>query len=120
VKITAPHKLTREEIERMIREAEKYAEQDRRKKEEATLKNEAESLLYTVDKAMSEYGSKLSEETRNRIKAASDKLREAIKKSDIQEIKTSMESLRKEAQEIGAVLYQQSAQTGEKREQKEQ
>ncbi|MEM4238944.1 MAG: molecular chaperone DnaK [Nitrososphaerota archaeon] len=120
VKITAPHKLTREEIERMIREAEKYAEQDRRKKEEATLKNEAESLLYTVDKAMSEDGSKLSEETRNRIKAASDKLREAIKKSDIQEIKTSMESLRKEAQEIGAVLYQQSAQTGEKREQKEQ
>lgn len=120
VKITAPHRLSREEIERMVKEAEQYAEQDRRRKEEATLKNEAESLLYTVDKAMSEYGSRLSEETRNKIKAESDKLREALKKSDIQEIKTSMESLRKAAQEIGAVLYQQSSQTGEEREKKEQ
>jgi molecular chaperone DnaK len=109
VKITAPHRLSREEIERMIKEAEQYAEQDRRRKEEAMLKNEAESLLYTVDKAMSEYGSKLSEETRNKIKEASDKLRDALKKSDIQGIKSSMESLRKVAQEIGAVIYQQSS-----------
>lgn len=120
VKITAPHRLSREEIERMIREAEQYAEQDRRRKEEAMLKNEAESLLYTVDKAMSEYGSKLSEETRNRIKEASDKLRDALKKSDIQGIKSSMESLRKVAQEIGAVIYQQSSGAAGKEEQKGQ
>ncbi len=120
VKITAPHRLSREEIERMIREAEQYAEQDRRRKEEAMLKNEAESLLYTVDKAMSEYGSKLSEETRNRVKEASDKLRDALKKSDIQGIKSSMESLRKVAQEIGAVIYQQSSGAAGKEEQKGQ
>ncbi|GBC71267.1 Chaperone protein DnaK [Candidatus Calditenuaceae archaeon HR02] len=120
VKITAPHRLSREEIERMIREAEQYAEQDRRRKEEAMLKNEAESLLYTVDKAMSEYGSKLSEETRSKIKDASDKLRDALKKSDIQGIKSSMESLRKVAQEIGAVIYQQSSGEVGKEEQKGQ
>ncbi|MEM2067477.1 MAG: molecular chaperone DnaK [Nitrososphaerota archaeon] len=108
VKITAPHRLSRGEIERMIKEAEQYAEQDKRRKEEAMLKNEAESLLYTVDKAMSEYGSRLSEESRNRIKEASERLREALKKSDIQGIKSSMETLRKVAQEIGAVIYQQS------------
>ncbi|MCS7145702.1 MAG: molecular chaperone DnaK [Nitrososphaerota archaeon] len=118
VKITAPHRLSREDIDRMIREAEQFAEQDRRRKEEAMLKNEAESLLYTVDKAMSEYGSRLSEEARNRIKEASDRLREALKKSDIQGIKSAMETLRKVAQEIGAVIYQQSAGSGEKGEQK--
>lgn len=114
VKITAPHRLSREDIERMIKEAEQFAEQDRRRKEEAMLKNEAESLLYTVDKAMSEYGSRLREETRNRIKEEADRLREALKKSDIQGIKSSMESLRKVAQEIGAVIYQQSGSVGEK------
>ncbi|MEM4199743.1 MAG: Hsp70 family protein, partial [Nitrososphaerota archaeon] len=97
-----------------------YAEQDKRRKEEAMLKNEAESLLYTVDKAMSEYGSRLSEESRNRIKEASERLREALKKSDIQGIKSSMETLRKVAQEIGAVIYQQSGGGEGREEQKKQ
>jgi len=116
VKITAPHRLSREEIERMIKEAEQYAEQDRRRKEEAMLKNEAESLLYTVDKALGEYGSKLSEDVRKRIQETSDKLREALRKSDIPAIKSLMEELRKAAQEIGTVIYQQSGAVGEKRE----
>ena len=116
VKITAPHRLSREEIERMIKEAEQYAEQDRRRKEEAMLKNEAESLLYTVDKALGEYGSKLSEDVRKRIQETSDKLREALRKSDIPAIKSLMEELRKAAQEIGTVIYQQSGTGGEKKE----
>ncbi len=116
VKITAPHRLSREEIEKMIKEAEQYAEQDRRRKEEAMLKNEAESLLYTVDKALGEYGSKLSEDVRKRIQETSDKLREALRKSDIPAIKSLMEELRKAAQEIGTVIYQQSGAVGEKRE----
>jgi len=114
VKITAPHRLSREEIERMIKEAEQFAEQDRRRKEEVVLRNEAEMLLYTVDKALNEYGSKLSDETRNKVKEAADKLREALKKPDIQEVKSAMENLRKAAQEIGAVIYQQSAGSGVK------
>jgi molecular chaperone DnaK len=119
VKITAPHRLSREEIEKMVREAEQYAEQDRRRKEEAMLKNEAESLLYTVDKALTEYGSRLSEDVRKKIKETEDKLREALRKSDIPAIKSSMEELRKAAQEIGAVIYQQRSMGAEK-EEKEQ
>ena len=118
VKITAPHRLSREEIDRMIKEAEQYAEQDRRRKEEAMLKNEAESLLYTVDKALSEYGSRLGEEVRKRVQETADKLREALRKSDIPAIKSLMEELRKAAQEIGTVIYQQSGTGGEKKEQK--
>ena len=116
VKITAPHRLSREEIERMIKEAEQYAEQDRRRKEEAMLKNEAESLLYTVDKALGEYGPKLSEDVKKRIQETADKLREALRKSDIPAIKSLMEELRKAAQEIGTVIYQQSGTGGEKKE----
>ncbi|MCX8203845.1 MAG: molecular chaperone DnaK, partial [Nitrososphaeria archaeon] len=55
-KITAPHRLSREQIERMIKEAETYAEQDRRKKELAEVRNEAESLIYSVERALKEYG----------------------------------------------------------------
>ncbi len=116
VKITAPHRLSREEIERMIKEAEQYAEQDRRRKEEAMLKNEAESLLYTVEKAMAEYGSRISEDVSKRIRETADKLREALRKSDISAIKSLVEELRKAAQEIGTVIYQQSGVGGKKEE----
>ncbi len=116
VKITAPHRLSREEIEKMVREAEQYAEQDRRRREEAMLRNEAESLLYTVEKAMEEYGSKLREDVSKRVRETADKLREALRKSDIQAIKTLMEELRKAAQEIGTVIYQRSGTEGGKKE----
>ncbi len=118
VKITAPHRLSREEIERMIKEAEQYAEQDRRRKEEAMLKNEAESLLYTVEKAMAEYGSRISEDVSKRIRETADKLREALRKSDIAAIKSLVEELRKAAQEIGTVIYQQSGMEGKKKEER--
>ncbi len=118
VKITAPHRLSREEIERMIKEAEQYAEQDRRRKEEAMLKNEAESLLYTVEKAMAEYGSRIGEDVSKRIRETADKLREALRKSDIAAIKSLVEELRKAAQEIGTVIYQQSGMEGKKKEER--
>ncbi|MEM4212600.1 MAG: molecular chaperone DnaK, partial [Nitrososphaerota archaeon] len=64
VKITAPHRLSKEEIDKMIKEAEKYAEEDKRKKEEAILINDAESLIYSVEKALSEFGDKINQETK--------------------------------------------------------
>jgi len=108
VKITAPHRLSKEEIERMIKEAEKYAEEDKRKKEEAVLINDAESLIYSVEKALSEFGDKITQETKQKIENAVKALKEAISKRDVQSIKSKMEELRKTAQEIGAVIYQQS------------
>lgn len=109
IKITAPHRLSKEEVERMMKEAEKYAEEDRRRKEEAVLRNEAESLIYTVEKAMSELGDKLSGEVKRGVEEAVKQLREALSKKDIQEIKRRMEELRKKAQEMGAAVYQAAA-----------
>jgi len=108
VKITAPHRLSKEEIDKMIKEAEKYAEEDRRKKEEAILINDAESLIYSVEKALSEFGDKINQETKQKIEETMKSLRDAISKREIQTIKSKMEELRKAAQEIGAVIYQQA------------
>lgn len=118
VKITAPHRLSKDEIDRMIKEAEKYAEEDRRKKEEAILINDAESLIYSVEKALSEFGDKITQETKQKIEESLKSLKDAISKRDVQTIKNKMEELRKAAQEIGAVIYQQAQSTPKETEKK--
>ncbi|MCS7142997.1 MAG: molecular chaperone DnaK [Aigarchaeota archaeon] len=105
-KITAPHRLSKEQIEKMMKEAEKFAEEDRRRKELVETKNEAETMIYTVEKALKEYGDKITSEVRQKIEAAINELREALKGNDLQAIKGKLEALRKSAQEIGTVIYQ--------------
>lgn len=110
VKITAPHRLSKEEIDRMIKEAEMYAEQDKKRREEAELRNEAESLIYTVEKSLKEFGDKVPSDIKSKVEGSLKKLRDALAGKDVQEIKNKMEELRKAAQEIGMIIYQQSAQ----------
>lgn len=110
VKITAPHRLSKEEIDRMIKEAEMYAEQDKKRREEAELRNEAESLIYTVEKSLKEFGDKVPSNIKSKVEESLKKLRDALAGKDVQEIKNKMEELRKAAQEIGMIIYQQSAQ----------
>ncbi|BAJ49882.1 molecular chaperone DnaK [Candidatus Caldarchaeum subterraneum] len=107
VKITAPHRLSKEEVERMIREAEQFAEQDRRKKQEAELRNEADGLIYTVEKALKEFGDKVSPEAKKEVEDDLAKLKEALAGKDIQAIKTALEKLRASAQKIGTAVYGQ-------------
>lgn len=109
VKITAPHKLSKEEIERMIKEAEMYAEQDRKRKEEAELRNDAEALIYAVEKSLQEFGEKAPSDVRAKVEDALKKLKDALAGKDIQEIKKRMEDLKKAAQEIGTAIYGQAA-----------
>lgn len=105
VKITAPHRLSKEEVERMIREAEQFAEQDRRKRQEAELRNEADSLIYTVEKALKEFGDKMNPEDKKEIENDLGKLKEALAGKDIQAIKNAVEKLRSSAQKIGGAVY---------------
>ncbi|MEM2236904.1 MAG: molecular chaperone DnaK [Candidatus Caldarchaeum sp.] len=109
VKITAPHRLSKEEVERMIREAEQYAEQDRRKKQEAELRNEADAMIYTVEKALNELGDKVPADTKKEVEEDVKKLRDALSGKDIQAIKDALEKLRKSAQKIGGAVYGQGA-----------
>jgi molecular chaperone DnaK len=104
-KIVAPHRLTKEQIERMIREAQEYAEQDRRRKELIETRNEAESLIYSVEKAVREYGDRIPSDLKERIGKAVDALKEAMKGEDAGKIKEKMEELKRVSQEIGRILY---------------
>ena len=104
-KIVAPHRLTKEQIERMIREAQEYAEQDRRRKELIETRNEAESLIYSVEKAVREYGDRIPSDLKERIGKAVDALKEVMKGEDTGKIKEKMEELKRVSQEIGRILY---------------
>jgi molecular chaperone DnaK len=104
-KIVAPHRLTKEQIERMIREAQEYAEQDRRRKELIETRNEAESLIYSVEKAVREYGDRIPSDLKERIGKAVDALKEVMKGEDAGKIKEKTEELKRVSQEIGRILY---------------
>ena len=110
ITITASTKLSDDEKNRMVREAEQFTEQDRKNKEEAEIRNSADSLIYTAEKTKTDLGEKISKENVNRIDKAIAELREVLSGKDMERIKTESEALTKIMQEIGTVLYQQAAQ----------
>jgi len=105
IKITAPTKLSNEEIEKMVRDAEKYADADKKKKEEVELKNQADTLVYSTEKALKEYGDKVSNADRGNIEQELNSLKNAIKNKDADKIKRGMESLEKMAQQLAQEAY---------------
>ncbi|MDJ0274810.1 MAG: molecular chaperone DnaK [Aigarchaeota archaeon] len=104
-KIVAPHRLTKDQIERMIKEAQEFAEQDRKRKELIETRNEAESLIYSVEKALREYGDRIPSDVKERVGKAVEALREVMKGEDTGKIKEKMEELKRVSQEIGRLLY---------------
>ncbi|MEM2917939.1 MAG: molecular chaperone DnaK [Candidatus Altiarchaeota archaeon] len=117
ITITASTKLSKDEIERMIKEAEKYAEEDRKRKEIIETKNNAESLIYATEKTLSEFSDKISKEQKESINERIKELKDAISKDNINEIKKKMDELSKEVQRVGASIYQQVQQTKESQKQ---
>lgn len=124
ITITASTKLSKEKIDEMIKEAEKYAEEDRRRKEEVEIRNNADSLIYATEKTLSDFGDKIGKEQKEEIDKAKKALNEALKGKDIEEIKKKMDELSKAVQRVGATIYQQAqaAQAGgaEKKEEKKE
>uniref|UniRef100_A0A7V4DH46 Chaperone protein DnaK n=1 Tax=Candidatus Caldatribacterium californiense TaxID=1454726 RepID=A0A7V4DH46_9BACT len=112
ITIKASSGLTKEEIERMIREAELYAEEDRRKREEAELRNQADNLIYTVEKTLRESGDRLSGSTRSRVESALNALKESLKGTDVADIRRKMDDLQSASHVMAQELYQKAAQGG--------
>ncbi len=106
--ITAPQRLSDEEKDRMVKDAEKYAEQDRRRKELAETKNQADALVYSTEKLLKEMGEKVSEDTRKAVEAKVEDLKKALETDDIQKLKKAIEALSEEAQKVGTEVYQQA------------
>ena len=109
ITITASTKLSQEEKDRMVREADQFAEQDKRAREEAEARNMADSLIYTTEKTLTEIGDKLTEEQKTKIRNGVEALQEALKTGGTAEINAKIEELRKVVQEAGASVYQQAA-----------
>jgi molecular chaperone DnaK len=111
--ITGGSALPKDDIERMMREAEQYAEEDARRREEAETRNNGEQLVYTTEKFLGENGDKLPAEGKADVEAALADLRAALGGSDNAAIKTAAESLARKSSELGGALYaQQSADAG--------
>ncbi|KPV64913.1 MAG: molecular chaperone DnaK [Candidatus Bathyarchaeota archaeon BA1] len=109
ITITASTKLSEKEKERMMREAEQFAEQDKRRREEAEVRNNADSLIYTAEKTKKDLAEKLGKEHVERIDKAVAELRETLSGKDVEKIKSKNEELAKVLQEVGTVVYQQAA-----------
>jgi molecular chaperone DnaK len=112
ITIKASSGLSREEIDRMIREAELHAEEDRKKREEVELRNQADNLVYTVEKTLRESGDKLSASTKSAVERAVSSLQEALKGNDIADIRRKMEELQSASHTMAQELYQRTAQAG--------
>jgi len=117
IKITAPTKLSQEEIDKMIKDAEKFAEADKKQKEEIELINQANTLVYSTEKSIKDYGDKISVTDKESIEKELGSLKEAVQAKDHDKIKAAMESLQKVSHKLAEEVYkatasQQAGQTG--------
>jgi len=108
ITITASTKLSKEEKEKLIKDAESFADQDKKKREEAELRNEADSILYTTERTKRDLEGKVEKASLDRLDAAAQELRKAIEGKEVNQIREKNEALKKVLQEVGASVYQQS------------
>ena len=109
IEIKSSSGLSDDEVERMTKEAESHAEDDKKKREVVDLKNQADQLIYSTEKTLKEHGDKVSAETRGNIENAVNNLKEAIKGEDPGAIKKAIDNLGVAGQELGKVLYEEAA-----------
>ncbi|MFA6513878.1 MAG: Hsp70 family protein, partial [Patescibacteria group bacterium] len=107
ITITSSSGLSKEEIEKMKKEAELHSEEDKKKKEEVEMKNQAEAVIFTTEKMLKESGDKMKEEDKKELTEKVESLKKAKEGGNLEEIKKNLEELNTVAQKIGAAMYQQ-------------
>jgi molecular chaperone DnaK len=114
ITITASTNLTKDEVEKMVRDADSHAAEDKRRREEIELRNQADSLVYTTEKALRDAGDKVPADLKARIEAGRDRVKKVLEAStlDRSELQSAMEQLAQAAQGIGEHLYGQAGGTG--------
>ncbi|MCB6994025.1 molecular chaperone DnaK [bacterium 210820-DFI.6.37] len=108
ITITSSTKLSDEEIQAKVKEAEQYAAEDKQRKEEVEVRNQAETLVYETEKNMKEIEGSLSEDEKNAVNAAKEELSKALEGNNIEEIKDKTEKLTQQFHTISAKMYQQA------------
>ncbi|HXY87530.1 MAG TPA: molecular chaperone DnaK [Candidatus Acidoferrales bacterium] len=109
ITITASSGLNEDEIKQMVKDAEAHAEEDKRKREEAEIRNNADSIVYTAEKTLKELGEKVDESSKSKITDEIEKVREALKGSDIQRIKQATGDLTNTMYQISSELYSKTS-----------
>ena len=105
VTITGGSSLPKEDIDRMVREAEEHAAEDKKRREEADTRNQAEQAVYSTEKLLKDEADKISEETREAVQKDVDAVKEALKGDDIEAVKTAMATLSESGMKIGQEIY---------------
>ena len=109
ITITSSTNMSKEDIDAAIKNAEKFAEEDKKRREEVETKNEAENLCYAVEKLLNENGDKIDTQDKDNLNNKVATLRETIKSNNVENIKSDLEALQKSMYEVSAKLYQQAA-----------
>ena len=109
ISITSSTNMSKEDIEKAVREAEQFAQEDKQRREEVDTRNEADQMVYQSEKLVNENGDKMSEQEKTDINAKIDALKEALKGEDYNLIKSRQEELTKVLNDISVRLYQEAA-----------
>ena len=110
ITITSSTKLSEDEINAKIKEAEQYAEEDKKKKEEVEVKNQAEGMLFETEKQMNELGDKVTADEKSKVDAAREDLKKAVEANDVEDIKAKVEALTQAFYPISSRIYQEAQQ----------
>lgn len=109
IEIKSSSGLSEDEVEKMQKDAESHADEDKKRREVVDLKNQADQMIYSTEKTLKEHGDKVSGDTRGNIENAVNNLKETLKGEDGEAIKKAIENLSNAAQELGKVLYEEAA-----------
>ncbi|WP_069804702.1 molecular chaperone DnaK [Thermogemmatispora onikobensis] len=108
ITITASSGLSKEEVARMVREAEQYAEEDRRRREEIEVRNRADSVAYQAERTLRDLGEKVSASLRSEVEGKIAEVREALKGSDVARVRSTLDELERSLSRIGQEIYSQA------------
>ena len=112
ITITASTNLSDDEIERKVKEAEKFSEEDKRKKEEIEVRNNGDSMVYQTEKLLKDLEGKISDDEKSKVEAKLEELKKALEGDNIEDIKTKTEELTQEFYAISQKMYEQSGEQG--------
>ena len=106
ITITASTNMSKDDIDKAVKEAEQFAAEDKKRKEEVDVRNEADQMVYQIEKSMTDFGDKVTEDDKAKVQPKLDALKEALKGTDIEAIKTAKDELQKEFYEVAGKIYQ--------------
>ena len=108
ISITASTNMSKEDIDKAVKEAEEFAAEDKKRKEDVDARNEADSMVYNVEKSMNDFGDKVTEDDKAKVTPKLDALKEALKGEDVEKIKTAKDELQKAFYEVAEKVYKEN------------